>query len=63
MEMGMLWVVLNASSHAGRVEIPVGTLGWEDGRILRGLIDGQSLTVSGGKVAVHLPAWQGTWLG
>lgn len=54
---------LNASSHARRIEVPCEALGWEDGRVLHGLIDHQSHIVSGGKVTLHLPAWHGAWIG
>ncbi|MCS7011524.1 MAG: glycoside hydrolase family 13 protein [Anaerolineales bacterium] len=55
--------VLNASSHARRIEIPCETLGWENGRMVHGLIDRQSYVVMDNKITLHLPAWQGTWLG
>ncbi|MCX7609143.1 MAG: glycoside hydrolase family 13 protein [Anaerolineales bacterium] len=55
--------LFNASSHARRIEIPCETLGWENGRMVHGLIDRQSYVVMDNKITLHLPAWQGTWLG
>jgi glycosidase len=56
-------VVLNASGHARKIEVPCETLGWEDGRSLHGLVDRQSYVVTDGKLSLNLPAWHGTWIG
>lgn len=56
-------VVLNATSHARRLEIPCQVLGWEDGRLVHGLLDWQNHAVSSGKVSMTLLAWHGAWIG
>jgi cyclomaltodextrinase / maltogenic alpha-amylase / neopullulanase len=56
-------VVLNASSHARRFEVACEAIGWDEGRVIHGLIDRQNHVVSGGKLTLTLPAWHGTWIG
>ncbi len=56
-------IALNASERARVVEVPCAALGWKDGRVVHGLMDGQKSSVTGGKISVSLPPWNGTWMG
>ena len=56
-------IVLNASDHARRIDIPCASLNWHDGRIVQNLIDGQKFSISNGKLSISLPAWSGIWIG
>ncbi|HEX7973700.1 MAG TPA: glycoside hydrolase family 13 protein [Anaerolineales bacterium] len=56
-------VALNASSLPRHLRIPVGNLGWEDGRILHNRLGHAEYLVSGDTLVVDLPACSGAWVG
>jgi len=56
-------VALNATSRARKIEVPCAILGWGEGHLVQGLINGEKYTVSGGKLSLNLSPWSGVWLG
>ena len=56
-------VALNASEKEHRTVVSCASLGWENGRVLRSLTDGQKLKVISGKLTLDLPPWSGVWMG
>lgn len=56
-------VILNASGRSRRIEIPCESMGWQEGHLVHGLLDHQNYIVSGGKILLTIPAWNGTWIG
>jgi glycosidase len=56
-------VALNATGQERRADIPCASLGWNEGRALQGLLDGQKFIVSGRKLSLNLPPWSGVWVG
>jgi cyclomaltodextrinase len=56
-------IALNASDVERRIEIPCSELGWTEGRVVQGLLDGQKSSVTAGKIPLSLPPWGGTWMG
>jgi cyclomaltodextrinase / maltogenic alpha-amylase / neopullulanase len=56
-------IALNASGQERRTDIPCTALGWKDGRVCHGLLDGQNHIVAVGKISLTLPPWSGTWIG
>lgn len=56
-------IALNAGPHIQKVDVPVTSLGWQDGRHLRGLLDNQKYAVSDGRLSLSLPPWSGVWVG
>ena len=55
-------VVMNMSATRRHVRIQVSELGWEDGRILRNILEREEFIVSGDSVTITLPPWSGKWL-
>jgi len=55
-------VVMNISATRRHVRIQVSELGWEDGRILRNILEREEFIVSGDSVTITLPPWSGKWL-
>ena len=60
-EEGLL-LVLNASGIQQQYRLDVTALNWQDGRIVRDLIGGEELIVSGNELALTLEAWTGLWV-
>ncbi|MBU2611184.1 MAG: glycoside hydrolase family 13 protein [Chloroflexi bacterium] len=56
-------VALNAGPHLQKVDVPTASLGWQDGRSLRGLLDNQKYTVTDGHLSLSLHPWSGAWVG
>jgi glycosidase len=56
-------VVLNASSSRNHLRLPVKSLGWSDGRIVRDLLDGEEFIVSGDELVYTAQPWSGVWIG
>jgi cyclomaltodextrinase / maltogenic alpha-amylase / neopullulanase len=56
-------VALNGTGQERLADIPCASLGWNEGRALQGLLDGQKFIVSGGKLSLNLPPWSGVWVG
>jgi cyclomaltodextrinase len=56
-------IVLNASEQERLIEIPCSALGWSEGRVVQGLMDGVKTPVTAGKISIKLSAWCGTWIG
>ncbi|HSQ26416.1 MAG TPA: glycoside hydrolase family 13 protein [Anaerolineales bacterium] len=54
---------MNASPTPRYLHLPVGSLGWTDGRILQDLIGYGEFLVSGDTLAARLPAWGSIWIG
>jgi len=57
-----LLVLMNMGATRRYVRIQVSELGWEDGRILRNILEREEFIVSGDSVTVTLPPWSGKWL-
>jgi glycosidase len=57
-----LLMVLNASGTRQQYRLDVAPLNWQDGRIVRDLIKGEELSVSGSELALTLEAWTGLWV-
>ena len=57
-----LLVFLNASPSRRNLRVPVGELGFEDGRILHDLVGEGEYLVSGTDLAITLPGWSGVVL-
>ena len=55
-------VALNASPTNRHLRVPVGDLGWTDGRIVRSLLGQEEYIVEGNTVVIHLPPWGGAWV-
>ena len=55
-------VAMNASVIPHQVRLPVGELGWEDGRILHDLLNQEEYLVSGDSLPVRLPSCGGVWI-
>jgi cyclomaltodextrinase len=55
-------IVINASGQERRTEIPCAALGWSEGRVLQGLIDGQKFNVTRGQLSITIPPWSGNWI-
>ncbi len=56
-------MAMNASAEPCRTNIPCAKLRWVEGRTVQNLLDGQTFTVTNGKVKVELPPWSGFWIG
>lgn len=56
-------VALNAGPHIEKIDVSVASLGWQDGRPLRGLLDNQKYTVTDGHLSFSLHPWSGAWVG
>lgn len=56
-------IALNATSRAHVIEVPCGALGWNEGRVVQGLISGEKYTISGGRLSLRLSPWNGIWIG
>jgi glycosidase len=56
-------VAINSTSHSCKIEIPCTTLGWNEGRLAQGLLDGERYIVNGGKLSLNLSPWSGAWIG
>ncbi len=57
-----LVVVMNAGPEDHPLDIPVGKLGWEDGRVIHNILGKQEFTVEQGNLSVVIPPWSGMWL-
>jgi len=55
-------VVLNASGTKHQYSLEVDALDWEDGRVVRDLIGGEEMIVSGRGLDLTLDAWSGVWV-
>jgi glycosidase len=55
-------IAINASASNRKLHLPIRKVGWEDGQIIQGLLDRGDYSVSGGEIALNLPAWSGVWL-
>ena len=56
-------VALNTGAIHHRLTVPVGELGWAEGRILHNLLDPGEYVVAGGALALDLPPRSGVWIG
>jgi glycosidase len=56
-------VAINTGEAACRLSVPAGKLGWQDGRIVRSLLDSSEHTVTGGALNLDLPPLSGYWIG
>lgn len=56
-------MAINASPIPRRIHLQVGQLGWNDGLIVHDLTGYGEYLVSGGRAAIHLPAWGSAWIG
>jgi glycosidase len=56
-------VAVNASGQSQQIEVPYKRLNWVEGRTVQSLIDGQKFIVTGGKLKIDLPPWNGIWIG
>lgn len=56
-------IVLNASPVRRQLRVPVGEIGWSDGRILRNLLGREEYFVSRDNLSLSLPPWGGVWIG
>ncbi|MBU4224452.1 MAG: glycoside hydrolase family 13 protein [Chloroflexi bacterium] len=56
-------IALNAGPHIEKIDVSVASLGWQDGRPLRGLLDNQKYAVAGGHLSLSLHPWSGAWVG
>jgi cyclomaltodextrinase / maltogenic alpha-amylase / neopullulanase len=56
-------IALNASGQEHRTVVSCTSLGWNEGRVLQSLMDGQKYNVAGGKLTLNLPPWSGVWIG
>jgi glycosidase len=52
-------VALNVSAIEQQIRVPCAALGWRDGQELRSLLDGRSLSPSGGELSFRLAPWTG----
>ena len=57
-----LLVVLNNSGTRRQYRLVVDAMDWQDGRIVRDLISGEEMIVSGNELNLTLEAWSGTWV-
>lgn len=55
-------IAVNASPVRRHYKIPVDSLGWQDGRILRDLLTGEEVIVSGDRILITLEPWTGGWI-
>jgi glycosidase len=55
-------VALNGGPVRRNVQIPVGSLDWEDGRIVRNLLNREEFIVSGDKLILRLDPWEAAWI-
>jgi cyclomaltodextrinase len=56
-------VVMNTSAEKQDIQIPVKTLGWQEGQILRSLLDHRPFSVVKGKLNLTLPPLTGIYVG
>jgi len=56
-------IAINAGPHIQKIDVPLASLGWQDGRPLRGLLDSQEYAISGGHLTLSLHPWSGAWVG
>ncbi len=56
-------VVLNTGPTSCRLSVPVGELGWQEGRSVRNLLETGEYVVAGGALALDLPPCSGAWIG
>jgi len=55
-------VAINGSATQRNLRVPVGDLGWEDGRIVRNLLSREESIVSGDSLVIRLGAWESAWI-
>jgi glycosidase len=55
-------VALNASATQRHLRLPVGGIGWSDGRIVHDLLGEGEYLVSGEDLKVSLPPWGSAWI-
>jgi len=55
-------VALNGGPVRRNLQIPVGDLDWEDGRIVRNLFNREEFIVSGDKLILNLDPWEAAWI-
>lgn len=55
-------VALNGGPVRRNLQIPVGSLDWEDGRIVRNLFNKEEFIVSGDKLILNLEPWEAAWI-
>jgi len=55
-------VAINGSATQRNLRVPVGDLGWEDGRIVRNLLSREESIVSGDSLVIRLGAWEAAWI-
>lgn len=55
-------VALNGGPVRRNMQIPVGSLDWEDGRIVRNLFNREEFIVSGDKLILNLDPWEAAWI-
>ena len=56
-------VILNAGKDKHDIVVPVKSLNWSDGQVVRSLLDSHPFTVNKGKMSVTLPALSGIYIG
>ncbi len=56
-------VVLNTGATECRLSVPVGELGWQEGRSVRNLLETGEYVVAGGALTIDLPPRTGAWIG
>jgi len=52
-------MLINASGVRRHLQVPVGELGWRDGRIVHNLLDGEDFILSGSRLNVAISPWTG----
>jgi glycosidase len=56
-------VAVNAGPVQRNWRLPVGALGWEEGRILRNLLGRGEFVVSGEQISLQIAPWECIWIG
>lgn len=56
-------VILNASSSGRYLQLDVGKLGWQDGRILQDMLNANEYRLSDQGIEIDIQPWSGYWIG
>ena len=57
-----LLIVLNASGTRRKYRLTVDALDWKDGRIVRNVVSGEEMIVTGNELNLTLEPWSGIWV-
>ena len=55
-------VALNFGPVRRNLHIPISSLDWEDGRIVRNLLNREEFIVSGDSLILNLEPWEAAWI-